>query len=63
MRMQSNELAQALSARLDALATERSRGFWQGYMRGVLPFRGVPMASVRAAVRAWWAEDGPAGLD
>jgi 3-methyladenine DNA glycosylase AlkD len=52
----------ALNARLEGLATERSRSFWQAYMREVLPFRGVPMASIREAVHAWWRDDGPGRL-
>ena len=38
-------LIHALATRLDALATEKSRAFWERYLKGVIPFRGVPMAS------------------
>ncbi len=55
-------LTAALHARLDAAASPQSRAFWEAYMKGALPFRGVPMAGVRAAVVAWWRADGPAGL-
>lgn len=51
-----------LHARLAALASDRSRTFWERYLKGALPFRGVPMASLRAAVHAWWLDDGPAAL-
>jgi 3-methyladenine DNA glycosylase AlkD len=66
MRSSSNRpearLIHALDARLDALATEKSRAFWERYLRGVVPFRGVPMAALRKAVHAWWHADGPSTL-
>ncbi|MEN9578415.1 MAG: hypothetical protein RJA70_1424 [Pseudomonadota bacterium] len=55
-------LLEALTTRLDALATEKSRAFWERYLKGVVPFRGVPMASIRKAVHAWWHADGPSTL-
>jgi 3-methyladenine DNA glycosylase AlkD len=55
-------IVRALGARLDALATEKSRAFWERYLKGAVPFRGVPMAAIRAAVHAWWREDGPSAL-
>lgn len=57
-----HDLLSALEARLDALATEKSRAFWERYLKGTVPFRGVPMASIRTAVHAWWREDGPSSL-
>jgi 3-methyladenine DNA glycosylase AlkD len=60
--MSVGRLISALEERLETLATERSRAFWEGYLKGVVPFRGVPMAAIRAAVHAWWREDGPSGL-
>jgi 3-methyladenine DNA glycosylase AlkD len=53
---------EALATRLDALATEKSRAFWERYLKGAVPFRGVPMASIRKAVHAWWHADGPSAL-
>jgi 3-methyladenine DNA glycosylase AlkD len=60
--MDTAHLIPPLQARLDALATDKSRSFWQGYMKGAVPFRGVPMAAIRGAVHAWWRHDGPAML-
>lgn len=57
-----HDLLSALEARLDALATEKSRAFWERYLKGTVPFRGVPMAAIRTAVHAWWREDGPSSL-
>jgi len=51
-----------LHARLDALATEKSRLFWNRYLKGTVVFRGVPMASIRTALHDWWRHDGPAAL-
>jgi 3-methyladenine DNA glycosylase AlkD len=53
---------QKLSAKLDAAATEKSRAFWERYLKGAVPFRGVPMAAIRKAVHAWWRADGPSSL-
>ncbi len=55
-------LIEALGTRLEALANERSRTFWEGYLKRAVPFRGVPMASVRRAIHAWWHADGPSAL-
>jgi 3-methyladenine DNA glycosylase AlkD len=55
-------LASALHARLEAAASPVTRAFWEAYMKGALPFRGVPMAGVRRAVQAWWRVDGPSEL-
>jgi len=52
----------ALSRRLEAAATARSRTFWERYLKGAAAFRGVPMAGIRRAVHRWWAADGGAQL-
>lgn len=66
MRLNSNRtddrFVQALDARLGALATEKSRAFWERYLKGSVSFRGVPMAGIRKAVHAWWNADGPSAL-
>ena len=46
-----------LHASLADRATERSRAFWTGYVKGAPPFLGVPMGSIRTAVAAWWREE------
>jgi hypothetical protein len=43
---------------LEARATERSRSFWTGYVKGSPPFLGVAMADVRAALGSWWRSEG-----
>jgi 3-methyladenine DNA glycosylase AlkD len=58
----SASIVTLLQRRLDAAAKDRSRTFWEGYLKGAVPFRGVPMGAIRRAVHAWWKADGPAAL-
>jgi 3-methyladenine DNA glycosylase AlkD len=51
-----------LQRRLDLASDERSRVWWERYLKGAIRFRGVPMARIRAAVHAWWAEESLAEL-
>ncbi|MEB3204354.1 MAG: DNA alkylation repair protein [Candidatus Sericytochromatia bacterium] len=44
----------SLQARLEAARTDRSHTFWNRYMKGALPYRGVAMRDIRRAVHAWW---------
>lgn len=55
-------LIAALDARLKAAATAKCRSFWEKYLKGAVPFRGVSMGDIRRAIHAWWAEDGPDAL-
>lgn len=43
---------------LDDAADERTRRYWERYLKGAVPFRGVPMAGVRAAVGRLWRQHG-----
>ena len=36
--------------------------FWEKYLKGAIPFRGVPMGEIRKAVHRWWRADGIAHL-
>ena len=54
----SETLAAALAGRLDAVANERTREWWERYLQGAVPFRGVPMAAIRSAVHETWIEEG-----
>jgi len=47
-----------LQARLQAARTDRSHAFWNRYMKGVLPYRGVAMGDIRRAVHDWWRNEG-----
>jgi 3-methyladenine DNA glycosylase AlkD len=55
-------LRKSLETRLNSLANEKSRLFWERYLKGAIPFRGVPMGSIRKSVHTWWREDGPSEL-
>jgi 3-methyladenine DNA glycosylase AlkD len=54
-------LVARLQAALSRRAEGRSRRFWERYLKGTASFRGVPMGGVRAAVHAWWRDEGLAG--
>ena len=45
-------------ARLDAAASVRSRDWWERYLRGVIPFRGVGLPDNLKLLKAWRAERG-----
>ena len=47
-----------LQVALDARANEKSRRFWETYLKGEASFRGVPMSGVRHEVHAWWQSEG-----
>ena len=52
----------AVAARLEAAADERTRDWWERYLRGAIPFRGVKMADIRAIVHDVWPPDAPVDL-
>lgn len=62
MAADSGHLITRLQSRLAKRATAKSRAFWSGYLKGALPFRGVPMGENRKAVAAWLREDGAGAL-
>jgi 3-methyladenine DNA glycosylase AlkD len=62
MHRRPKTLVHSLERRLDACANPMSRSFWERYLKGAIPFRGVPMGSIRKSVHTWWREDGPADL-
>lgn len=47
-----------LRVRLSREPTDQARAFWARYLKGAGTFHGVPMARVRAIVRAWWIDQG-----
>lgn len=55
--MEEPALVGSLVARLDKVRTEGSHAFWNAYMRGALPFRGVAMRDIRKTVHTWWREE------
>lgn len=47
-----------LQQRLDAAANPKTKAWWESYLKGVIPFRGVKMADIRAALHTWVDEEG-----
>jgi 3-methyladenine DNA glycosylase AlkD len=47
-----------LARRLDERADERTRSWWERYLKGAIEFRGVPMQGVREVVHAVWSDRG-----
>ena len=43
----------ALQQQLDQRADPKTKAWWEGYLKHVIPFRGVKMAGIRAARRLW----------
>ena len=56
-------MVRAIAQRLDAAAEPRTREWWERYLKGALPFRGVPMAGIRAIVREVWDRERLDALD
>jgi hypothetical protein len=51
---QVDQLTERLQQLLDAAANDRTRQYWERYLKGTAWFRGVPMAAIRTAVRTLW---------
>lgn len=47
-------VAREIGDRLAAVADERTQSWWQRYLKGVIPFRGVPMSAIRSVVAEVW---------
>lgn len=52
------QLIASLGAQLDRAASAKSRAFWEKYLKGTIPFRGVPMGEIRRELHAWWPATG-----
>ena len=50
----SSSALSRLQAELEQRCTDKSRAFWNRYLKGNAKFRGVPMAETRKAVHGWW---------
>jgi 3-methyladenine DNA glycosylase AlkD len=47
-----------LQDRLQQAADPKTKAWWEGYMKGAIPFRGVKMADIRSAVHHWAEQSG-----
>ena len=43
-------IIETLQLQLDLRADARTKAWWEGYLKYVIPFRGVKMADIRAAL-------------
>lgn len=55
-------LIRDLQARLDSVANEKIKNWWEKYMRYVSPFRGVNLVVIREQLRNWYMAHGLAEL-
>ena len=46
-----------LQQRLENKANPQTKIWWERYLKHVIPFRGVPMADIRAALHSWLKDD------
>jgi 3-methyladenine DNA glycosylase AlkD len=47
-----------LQARLQEAASEKTKDWWERYLKGAASFRGVPMPVIRSTLRSWYTEEG-----
>ncbi|WP_419186320.1 DNA alkylation repair protein [Rohdeia mirabilis] len=59
MSARTRRLQRTLAGR----ASGSTRAWWERYLKGEAAFRGVPMAEVRRATKAWWHDEGLDGED
>jgi 3-methyladenine DNA glycosylase AlkD len=52
------ELIVQLQARLDAVASAKTKAWWEKYLRYVIPFRGVGIPEIRQQLADWRAANG-----
>ena len=48
----------ALQQQLDLHADPKTKAWWEGYLKHVIPFRGVKMADIRAVLHQWVRDEG-----
>ena len=51
-------LRAAIADQLAAAADEKTRVWWERYLKGAVPFRGVPMAGIRRIMHETWRTTG-----
>ena len=52
------EAIERLQARLQEVASEKTKEWRERYMKGAASFRGVPMAAIRSTLKLWYVEEG-----
>lgn len=51
-------LSATIADRLAAAADDKTRQWWERYLKGAVPFRGVPMGTIRQIVHETWRTGG-----
>lgn len=54
---EKSALITRLQNRLDGRAELKTKAWWEKYLKGVIPFRGVKMAGIRAELHGWIAAE------
>ena len=54
----SDVLINSLLAQLQEQAVPETKGWWEGYMKHVIPFRGVKMPVIRSVLHSWYQAEG-----
>jgi hypothetical protein len=49
-------MIQDLQKRLTRIASEKKKGWWERYLRQVIPFRGVNLVDIRLQLQEWQEE-------
>ena len=62
-RLAPEPVSRLIADQLAAAADEKTRRWWERYLKGAVPFRGVPMATTRQAVCSVWRAEGIDRLD
>jgi 3-methyladenine DNA glycosylase AlkD len=55
--MGNREQIAKLQQRLDEKATPKTKTWWESYLKNVIPYRGVKMADIRAALHGWLSDE------
>ena len=56
-------LSRVLGERLAGAADDKTRRWWERYLKGAVPFRGVPMGTIRRIMHETWRTTGVDVLD
>jgi 3-methyladenine DNA glycosylase AlkD len=58
----SGKLITSLQASLESKASHRTKVWWENYMKGVIPFRGVGIPEIRVLIEFWLNQYGIKGF-
>jgi 3-methyladenine DNA glycosylase AlkD len=61
-KSQIDRLIKSFQQQLDTAASAKTKTWWEGYMKHVIPFRGVGIPKIRSLLAEWRAKNGLADL-